>query len=66
MEQLRKGERMKKNVLLIGYGSIGKRHARNLIELGIEPYILTKYLDNSNAIFLKDIKEIKNGRIDYN
>ena len=44
-----------KKVLLIGYGSVGKRHARNLIELNIEPYILTKYPDNSNAILLKDI-----------
>jgi predicted dehydrogenase len=54
-----------KKVLLIGYGSIGKRHARNLIELEIEPYILTKYPDNSNAIFLKDINEIKNEIFDY-
>ena len=45
-----------KKVLLLGYGSIGKRHARNLIELEIEPYILTKYPDNLNSIFLKDIK----------
>lgn len=56
---------MKRKVLLIGYGSIGKRHARNLIELEIEPYILTTYPDNLNAIFLKDINEIKNERIDY-
>ena len=56
---------MKRNVLLIGYGSIGKRHARNLIELEIETYILTKYPDNLNAMFLKDINEIKNENIDY-
>jgi predicted dehydrogenase len=56
---------MKRNVLLIGYGSIGKRHARNLIELGIKPYILTKYPDNSNAIFLRDINEIKSENIYY-
>lgn len=54
-----------KKVLLIGYGSIGKIHARNLIELEIEPYILTKYPDNVNAIFLKDINEIKNEKFDY-
>ena len=54
-----------KKVLLIGYGSIGKRHARNLIELEIEPCILTKYPDNLNAVFLKDFNEIKNENIDY-
>ena len=54
-----------KKVLLIGYGSIGKRHARNLIELEIEPYILTKYPDDLNAIFLKDINEIRNEEFDY-
>ncbi|HJH25295.1 MAG TPA: hypothetical protein C5S37_00655 [Methanophagales archaeon] len=54
-----------KKVLLIGYGSIGKRHARNLIELKIEPYILTKYPDNLNTIFLRDINEIKTEKFDY-
>ena len=54
-----------KKVLLIGYGSIGKRHARNLIELEMEPYILTKYPDNLNVLFLKDITEIKSENIDY-
>jgi predicted dehydrogenase len=54
-----------KKVLLLGYGSIGKRHAKNLIELGIRPYILTKYPDNLNAPFFKDINEIKNVKIDY-
>jgi len=54
-----------KKVLLIGYGSIGKRHAQNLVELGIKPYILTKYPDNLDAIFLKDINEIKSENIEY-
>ena len=54
-----------KKVLLIGYGSIGKRHARNLMELGIKPYILTKYPDNLNAVFLEDIDKIKNEGVDY-
>jgi len=54
-----------KKVLLIGYGSIGKRHSRNLIELGIKPYILTKYPDDLNAVFLSDINEIKNENINY-
>jgi len=54
-----------KKVLLIGYGSIGRRHAQNLVELGIKPYILTKYPDNLDAIFLKDINEIKSESIEY-
>ena len=56
---------MKRKVLLIGYGSIGKRHSRNLMELKIKPYILTKYPNDLNAIFLKDINKIKNENIDY-
>lgn len=54
-----------KKVLLIGYGSIGKRHSMNLMELKIKPYILTKYPDNLNAVFLKDINGIKNEKFDY-
>lgn len=54
-----------KKVLLIGYGSIGKKHTKNLIELEIEPYILTKHPNDLTAIFLKDINEIKNENIDY-
>lgn len=54
-----------KKVLLIGYGSIGKRHARNLTELGIRPHILTEYPDNLNAIFLRDVNEMKNEKFDY-
>ena len=54
-----------KNVLIIGYGSIGKRHAKNLVELEIEPYILTKYPDNLNALFFKDINEIKKENVNY-
>lgn len=54
-----------KNVLLIGYGSIGKRHAKNLKNIGIKPYILTKYPDDLDAIFLRDIEEIKDIGIDF-
>ena len=54
-----------KNILLIGYGSIGKRHAKNLIDVGIKPYILTKYPDNLDAIFLRGIEEIKDLDIDF-
>jgi predicted dehydrogenase len=53
-----------KNILLIGYGSIGKRHTKNLIDIGIKPYILTKYSDNLDVIFLRDLKEIKDKNID--
>lgn len=54
-----------KKVLLIGYGSIGKRHAKNLKNIGIKPYILTKYPDNLDAIFLRGIEEIKGLDIDF-
>jgi len=54
-----------KNILLIGYGSIGKRHAKNLIDVGIKPYILTKYPDNLDTIFLRGIEEIKGLDIDF-
>jgi len=53
-----------KKILLIGYGSIGKRHAKNLKDIGIKPYILTKYPDGLDAIFLRDIEEIKDVNID--
>ncbi|TES93609.1 MAG: Gfo/Idh/MocA family oxidoreductase [Promethearchaeota archaeon] len=54
-----------KNILLIGYGSIGKRHTKNLIDIGIKPYILTKYPDDLDAIFLRDIEEIKDLDINF-
>lgn len=53
-----------KKVLLISYGSIGKKHSRNLLKLGIKPYILTKYPDNLDAIFLRDLRGIKDENID--
>lgn len=56
---------MKKQVLVIGYGSIGKRHVRNLLELGIIPYVLTKYPDKANVNFIKDLAVIKNRKIEY-
>jgi len=54
-----------KGILIIGYGSIGKRHARNLISLGIRPYILTRYPDRLDAEFLKDIKFLEDKNIEY-
>lgn len=55
---------MVRKVLLVGYGSIGKRHARNLLELGITPYILTKFPDKLNAVFLRNINEAKGENIE--
>jgi predicted dehydrogenase len=52
-------------VLLIGYGSIGKRHAKNLIDLGIIPHIVTRHPDGLKARFLKDVKELKGEAIKH-
>lgn len=53
-------KRMPKKVIVIGFGSIGKRHARNLIELGIVPYIVTRHPDPAvKAVFFSSMKEIK-------
>ena len=53
-----------KNVLLMGYGAIGKRHSNNLIELGITLHIITKYPDNTKAVFHKNLDEIEDENID--
>mgnify|MGYP001559300563 CR=1 FL=1 len=50
---------MREKILLVGYGSIGRRHARNLIGLGLTPFILTKHPDGLNARFISDIKEVR-------
>ena len=54
-----------RSILLIGYGSIGKRHARNLIEMGLTPFILTKHPDDLNATFLNDVSELGGRNIEY-
>lgn len=56
---------MKREILVVGYGSIGKRHARNLIGLGITPYVLTKHPDKLNAKFLKNISMLKSENFEY-
>lgn len=43
-----------KDILVIGYGSIGKRHAYNLIEMGHRPTVLTKYPEKNNKINFVD------------
>jgi len=52
-------------VLIIGYGSIGRRHARNLIEMKVRPYIVTRHPDNLNADFFRNINEVKERDIGY-
>jgi len=49
---------MNKRVLLIGYGSIGKRHARNLMRLGIKPVVLTHHPDALKVDFVRSFKEL--------
>jgi len=56
---------MRREVLLIGYGSAGKRHVRNLLDLGITPYVLTRYPDKTTAVFLNDIHLIQDKNIEY-
>lgn len=50
-------------VLVVGYGSIGKRHVKNLLNIGIKPYVLTKYQDSVDAVFIDKLP--KNLRFDY-
>lgn len=40
----------RRNILIVGYGSIGKRHARNLIGMGLKPIVLTQYPDETRNI----------------
>lgn len=53
-----KGTRREK-VLVIGYGSIGKRHVRNLLDLGVTPYVITRHPDDVGAVFCEDIYPCK-------
>lgn len=46
-------------VLLIGYGSIGRKHLASLIQLGTRPYVITQYPDKSDAEFVQDIRDIR-------
>ena len=57
---------MKKKVLIVGYGSIGKRHAQILKKLNIvsKIYILTKKKCKKFKK-IKNFKEIKNIDPDY-
>ena len=42
---------MENEVLVIGYGSIGKRHVKNLLSLKIKPFILTSFPDEREDVF---------------
>lgn len=46
-------------VLLIGYGSIGKKHLANLIKLGTRPYVLTQYPNQADAQFIHNIGDVR-------
>lgn len=59
------------NFLIIGYGSIAKRHLANILSLKkkFNIYILTrqkiKFKKFSNVTFVKDLKFLKNVRVDF-
>ena len=56
---------MKQKVLLIGYGSSGKRHAGNLLDLGITPYVITRHPDALALRFINKIEAIKNEKVTH-
>lgn len=56
---------LREKVLVVGYGSIGKRHVRNLLGMGVTPYVLTQHPDKVKAKFFRDIRSIKEEGIEY-
>lgn len=49
-----------KKVIIVGYGSIGKRHARNILELGLVPYVVTRHpLRAPGARFFSSLRDIE-------
>jgi predicted dehydrogenase len=57
---------MKRKVLVVGYGSMGKRHVRNLSSMRIVTYVLTDHPDKmSNVKFLDDLVLLKNENVEY-
>lgn len=46
------------DVLVVGYGSIGKRHVKNFLDIGIRPYVVTNYPDGADACFFSTITDI--------
>jgi len=53
------------NILLIGYGSAGKRHAANLMSMGITPYVLTGHPDKRRVKFIKNLGRIRDKDITH-
>lgn len=48
-----------KKVLVVGYGSIGKRHVKNLLTLGIQPFVYdTKIKREKNVNFINNLDNI--------
>jgi predicted dehydrogenase len=55
---------MLKNILVKGYGSIGRRHVLNLLKLGYLPYVITRHPDSQPCRFIAESEILKHG-IDY-
>ena len=55
---------MPKKILVKGYGSIGRRHVGNLLQLGYTPYVVTNYPDAQPCNFIRE-REISKYAIDY-
>jgi predicted dehydrogenase len=49
-----------RDIIVVGFGSMGRRHTLNLIELGCRPLVITKHPDSGvkNADFVKSSKLI--------
>ena len=46
------------NVIVIGYGSIGRKHIGNLLSMGIRPFVLTAHPDAAAGVrFISSLKE---------
>jgi predicted dehydrogenase len=45
-------------VVIVGYGSIGKRHVKNLISIGVKDIILCRSSLNGNELNLKEVTEL--------
>jgi predicted dehydrogenase len=51
---------MNGKVIVVGFGSMGRRHVRNLIDNGVAPCVLTKYPDHSVQVsFVNSVDQIK-------
>ena len=46
-------------VVVVGYGSIGKRHVRNLVSLGFKDIVLCRSSANGNELNLKEVSKLE-------